>query len=73
MTDEMSHKEFIVANFFTPENELPPPTVKRLRKRRDPEIAALAKFARAVEQMTQSSRRAHIGWLAHKYLGIRLP
>ena len=36
------------------------------------EIRALRTFAKAVEQMDESTRRANIGWLADRYLGVRI-
>jgi hypothetical protein len=52
---------------------LPPaPPTRRRKPRQFPEIDALARFAKAVEQMSPPARRAAIGWLADKYLGIRL-
>lgn len=41
------------------------------RKREDPDIAALAKFAKALDAMNDSSRCASIQWLADRYLGIK--
>ena len=53
----------------------PPPPVKK-RKRRaptpSPDVQALERFARVMEVSPPNVRRAAIGWLADKYLGIRL-
>jgi len=48
------------------------PVRKRKSRAWDPELLALKRFAKAVEKMDQGARRANIGWLTDKYLGIRL-
>jgi hypothetical protein len=67
--DEMTEREFLAANFFTPDNEMPkaPPELT-IRE----EIAALRRFAKAMERMSPSGRHAAVRWLADKYLGVKL-
>jgi hypothetical protein len=92
MTDEpkdgeMSHMEFLRAEFFSSDAdhaayvaEMDAKRAAREAKQRQRRarreamagVRALAKFARAMDARDQAERRANIGWLADKYLGIRL-
>ncbi len=68
---QMSHQEFIRANFFssdadfaaaTPQAELTP----------EAEFEALGAFVRALDTMPAPARKAAIAWLADRYLGVRI-
>jgi hypothetical protein len=65
MTDEITEKELIAAEFFTAESEMPP---KRQRGKMPVDVAALQKFARAMDAMSPPQRRAAINWLTSAYL-----
>lgn len=80
---EMSHMEFLRAQFFSSDADHAKHAAaieakraareKRRRRRASTAgIRALGRFTKAVEGMDQAERRASIGWLADKFLGIRL-
>jgi hypothetical protein len=72
--NEMSRMEVLRAQFFTPESEMPPPPqpkARKPRKKRDPGLAALARFARALKAEHPDAQRAAILWLADRFLGMK--
>ena len=68
MPDEMTEKEFISAQFFTAENEMPKAAPKRKRRSLPADVRALHQFARACDRMDPVHRRAAIQWLINAYL-----
>jgi len=85
--DEMTHMEFLRAQFFSSDadhaahvaeiearrSERDARNAKRRKCREDTAgIRALAAFARAMEKADPAERRASIAWLADKFLGVRL-
>lgn len=73
---KMTELEFTKATLFSSDADFAAESAamaKRSHKRRqrDPDIRALARFARWLDTADQNHRRAAIRWLADKYLGIR--
>lgn len=76
MADEMSHNEFLKAQFFSSDEEFAAAKAASTRKPRrsrktDPEILALKAFCRAMEGVPDAHRRAAILYLADRYLGMK--
>lgn len=72
---KMSEREFVSAMFFEaalPPQEDPQPPTRKTPKKRDEGLRALGRFVKALDTMEPSERRATIGWLADRFLGIRL-
>lgn len=67
MNEEMSHGEFIRAQFFTPESEMPPAKKPRRSRKSDPEMLALRRIVKAFQTMTPRARWAAIRWLVDVY------
>lgn len=77
---KMSKDEFLRASFFSSQPDFDAAKAatanilaeKAKQRAIKAEIRALAKFAKALETQDVRSRWANIGWLADRYLGIKI-
>lgn len=74
---QMSHMEFLRAQFFSAEpSAVPVPAPRSIKRRARREamsdIRALKQFTMALQRMKPEVQRANILWLADRFLGIKL-
>ena len=63
----------IAKDFFV--DELPPRAPekpKRKSRAMDKDLKAMKRFAKALQEMDESSRRAAIAWITDRFLGVRI-